>query len=197
VEELLAERGVTADHVTIYRWAQRFTPLLIDAARPRQHATGDRWFVDKNVKVTGRWVNLYRPIDQYWQVIDVLVSEKRDLGATRFFTRALQHGLKSRLRPRRDLKRLRSTRVISNGHAFVRNIRRGHYDTNWASMSTWVIGSRRPLPNSPSHLNEARQPLIPPLPAHGGHNPGPVIKSAVSYGRCVCGEAAQHGTVSE
>jgi transposase-like protein len=33
VEELLAERGVEADHVTIYRWVQRFTPLLTDAAR--------------------------------------------------------------------------------------------------------------------------------------------------------------------
>jgi IS6 family transposase len=34
VEELLSERGVEVDHVTIYRWVQRFTPLLIDAARP-------------------------------------------------------------------------------------------------------------------------------------------------------------------
>jgi IS6 family transposase len=34
VEELLTERGVTVDHVTVYRWVQRFTPLVIDAARP-------------------------------------------------------------------------------------------------------------------------------------------------------------------
>ena len=34
VEELLAERGVQVDHVTVFRWVQRFTPLLIDAARP-------------------------------------------------------------------------------------------------------------------------------------------------------------------
>ncbi|MBW0008593.1 MAG: IS6 family transposase, partial [Pseudonocardiales bacterium] len=34
VEELLAERGIEVDHVTIYHWVQRFTPLLIDAARP-------------------------------------------------------------------------------------------------------------------------------------------------------------------
>lgn len=34
VEELLAERGVTVDHVTIYRWVQRFTPEFIEAARP-------------------------------------------------------------------------------------------------------------------------------------------------------------------
>ena len=26
VEELLAERGIDVDHVTIYRWVQRFTP---------------------------------------------------------------------------------------------------------------------------------------------------------------------------
>jgi IS6 family transposase len=38
VEELLAERGVEVDHVTIYRWVQRFTPLLADAARPCRHA---------------------------------------------------------------------------------------------------------------------------------------------------------------
>ena len=47
VEELLAERGVEVDHVTIYRWVQRFTPLLADAARPFRHAVGDRWQVDE------------------------------------------------------------------------------------------------------------------------------------------------------
>jgi IS6 family transposase len=173
VEELLAERGIEVDHVTIYRWVQRFTPLLIEAARPCRHAPGDRWFVDETyVKVAGRWVYLYRAIDQYGQVIDVLVSEKRDLAAThRFFTRALEHGprptevttdraatyprvieelmpaachvteqygnnsveadhgrLKARLRPMRGLKQLRCAQVISVGHAFVQNIRRGHYE---------------------------------------------------------------------
>jgi transposase-like protein len=34
VEELLAERGITVDHVTIYRWVQRFTPEFIEAAVP-------------------------------------------------------------------------------------------------------------------------------------------------------------------
>ena len=48
VEELLAERGIEVDHVTIYRWVHRFTPLLIDAARPCRHAPGYRWFVDES-----------------------------------------------------------------------------------------------------------------------------------------------------
>jgi transposase-like protein len=39
---------------------------------------GDRGFVDETcVTVAGRWVYLYRAIDQFGQVIDVLVSEKR------------------------------------------------------------------------------------------------------------------------
>ena len=42
VEELLAERGITVDHVTVYRWVRRFTPQLIDAARPCRHAPGNR-----------------------------------------------------------------------------------------------------------------------------------------------------------
>jgi transposase, IS6 family len=61
---------------------------------PCRHAPGDRWFVDETyVKVSGRWVYLYRAIDQFGQVIDVMVAQKRDLAATRrFFTRALDHG---------------------------------------------------------------------------------------------------------
>jgi transposase, IS6 family len=47
VQELLAERGVEVDHVTVYRWVQRFTPLFADAARPARHAAGERWFVDE------------------------------------------------------------------------------------------------------------------------------------------------------
>jgi IS6 family transposase len=173
VEELLAERGITVNHVTVFRWVQRFTPLLIDAARPCRHVPGDRWFADETyVKVAGRWVYLYRAIDQFGQVIDVVVSERRDLAATRrFFTRALEQGpcptevttdhaaayarvldelvpgachiteryannaieadhgrLKSRLRPMRGLKQLRCAQVISAGHAFIQNIRRGHYE---------------------------------------------------------------------
>src|SRR3989440_13036225 len=56
VEELLGERGIEVDHVTIYRWVQRFSPELIDAARTRRHVVGDRWHVDETyVKVGGTW----------------------------------------------------------------------------------------------------------------------------------------------
>ncbi len=65
LEELLAERGIV-DHVTLSRWVQRFTPLLIDAARRTRHLAGDRWFVDETyVKVSGVWSYLYRAVDQH------------------------------------------------------------------------------------------------------------------------------------
>jgi DDE domain len=69
VEELLAERGIDVDHVTVHRWVQRFTPLLADAAWFGRHRVGDRWHVDETyVKVAGRWVYLYRAVDQFGQV---------------------------------------------------------------------------------------------------------------------------------
>src|SRR5438477_8402281 len=70
VEELLAERGIEVDHVSVYRWVQRFAPLFADAARPCRHAPGDRWFVDESyLKVAGR---VSRARDQYGQVMDGL-----------------------------------------------------------------------------------------------------------------------------
>jgi len=45
IEELLAERGVEVDHVSVFRWVHRFTTVLADAARFARHAPGDRWDV--------------------------------------------------------------------------------------------------------------------------------------------------------
>ncbi len=173
VEELLAERGITVDHVSVYRWVQRFTLEFIEAARPCRHVPGDRWFAGETyLKVAGTRTYLYRAVDQHGQVIDVMLSTRRDLAAARrFFTRALRAGtvpaevttdrapayprvpdelvpsalhtveqyannpieadhgrLKARLRPMRGLKRHRSARILAAGHAFVQNLRRGHYD---------------------------------------------------------------------
>ena len=183
VEELLAERGVTVDHVTIFRWVQRFTPELIDAARPCRHAVGGRWFVDETyVRVAGVWRYVYRAVDQHGQVIDILVSARRDgAAARRFFHRVLgeharpdqvttdkakaligairdvfpdaehdtsvyannrvecDHGrLKARLRPMRGLQSDRTASVVIRGHAFVQNLRRGHYELGGDALNDRV-----------------------------------------------------------
>ena len=87
VAELLAERGVDVDHVTIYRWVQRFTPLVIEDARRCRHSVGERWFVDETyVRVAGVWRYVHRAVDQYGQVIDVFVPKRRNVAAaTKFF----------------------------------------------------------------------------------------------------------------
>jgi transposase-like protein len=88
VEELLAERGVEVDHVTIYRWVQRFAPLFADAASFARHSPDDRWSVDETyVKVNGVWRYMHRAVDQHGQVIDILVSRCRDADAARRFFR--------------------------------------------------------------------------------------------------------------
>jgi IS6 family transposase len=116
---------------------------------------------------------VYRAIDQHSQVIDVLLSPRRDaVTARRFFTRALatvkvrpvevvtdaapvypavladlvpaawhhveryannpveaDHSrLKHRLRPMRGLRTDRTAQTVITGHAFVQNLRGGHYE---------------------------------------------------------------------
>ncbi len=91
VEELLAERGIEVDHVSVYRWVQRFAPEFAEAARARQHVIGDRWHVDETyLKVGGTWRHLFRAMDQFGQVIDVFLSPRRNReAARRFFARAM------------------------------------------------------------------------------------------------------------
>ncbi len=91
VEELLAERGIEVDHVTVYRWVQRFALEFAEAARARRHAVGDRWHVDETyLRVRGTWRYLFRAIDQFGQVIDVYLSPLRNANAARrFFDQAI------------------------------------------------------------------------------------------------------------
>jgi transposase, IS6 family len=76
---------------TIYRWVQRFAPEFAETARARQHLVGDRWHVDETyLKVGGTWRYLFRAIDQFGQVIDVLLSPRRTTeAARRFFAHAI------------------------------------------------------------------------------------------------------------
>jgi transposase-like protein len=142
LEELLAERGVEVDHVTLYRWVQRFTPLLIDAARPARHVAGDRWFVDETyVKVCGVWRYVYRAVDQQGQVItdrapalanviaELVPAALHNTGQYENNRVESDHGrLKARLRPMRGLKTGRTASVVIRGHAFIQNLRRDHYE---------------------------------------------------------------------
>ena len=91
VEELLAERGLRADHVTVWRWVQRYAPEMERRLRSRLKPTNDSWRVDETyVRVKGKWVYLYRAVDSSGATIDFLLSAKRDtVAAKRFLAKAL------------------------------------------------------------------------------------------------------------
>src|SRR5262245_7712341 len=91
IEELLAERGLAADHTTIWRWVQRYGPELEQRLRRHLKPTNKSWRVDETyIRVKGRWYYLYRAIDSTGATIDFLLSALRDAAvAHRLFRRAL------------------------------------------------------------------------------------------------------------
>jgi transposase, IS6 family len=92
VEELLAERGLAADHTTIWRWVQRYAPELEQRLRRHLKPTNKSWRVDETyIRVQGRWCYLYRAIDSTGATIDFLLSALRDAAAAkRLFRQALR-----------------------------------------------------------------------------------------------------------
>src|SRR4051812_44905698 len=100
LEELMVERNVTVDHVTIWRWVQRYAPELHRRCRPELRMTNRSWRVDETyLRVAGRWTYLYRAVDSTGSTIDFLLSPSRDAAAAkRFFQKALRSA--DRPRPR-------------------------------------------------------------------------------------------------
>src|SRR5271165_5746234 len=91
VEELLAERGLHADHVTVWRWVQRYAPEMERRLRSRLKPTNGSWRVDETyIRVKGKWRYLYRAVDSSGATLDFLLSAKQDAAAAkRFFAKAL------------------------------------------------------------------------------------------------------------
>jgi len=92
LEEIMAERGLAVDHTTIYRWVQRYAPVLEKKCRARLRPTNDSWRVDETyVKVKGQWMYLYRAVDSNGATLEFMLSPERDgQAAKRFFRKALR-----------------------------------------------------------------------------------------------------------
>lgn len=85
--EMFLERGCAFTHETVRDWEARFAPLLTEQLRAKRRGQADRsWYVDETyVKVAGSWCYLYRAIDRDGHLIDVRLSETRDMGAAKCF----------------------------------------------------------------------------------------------------------------
>src|SRR5512133_1950972 len=91
LELMRLDRGVEVDHTTIFRWIQAYAAELEKRIRPHLRMSNGSWRVDETyVKVKSRWTYLYRAVDSRGQIIDFLLSAKRDAeAAKRFFRKAL------------------------------------------------------------------------------------------------------------
>jgi transposase-like protein len=93
VAEMFLERGFECTHEAVRDWEARFAPLLADQLRvKRRGQVGVSWHVDETyLKVQGTWCYLYRAIDRDGNLVDSMLSEKRNMeAAKRFFKQALE-----------------------------------------------------------------------------------------------------------
>ena len=88
LEEIMAERGLSVDHVTIWRWVQRYAPVLNQRIRRELRRPNGSWRVDETyVRVAGSWAYLYRAVDSAGETIEFMLSPNRDLIAAKLFLR--------------------------------------------------------------------------------------------------------------
>jgi transposase, IS6 family len=94
LEEIMAERNLSVDHVTIWRWVQRYAPILNQRIRREIRRPNLSWRVDETyVKVAGHWAYLYRAVDSAGETIEFMLSPRRDLIAAKLLLRlALSSG---------------------------------------------------------------------------------------------------------
>ena len=100
LKEMMAERRLAVDHVTVWRWVQRYAPILNLRLGRERRLPNRSWRVDETyVRVAGNWVYLYRAVDSAGDTIDFMLSPNRDLVAARQFLQLALHRT-GRVRPR-------------------------------------------------------------------------------------------------
>ena len=84
VEDLLAERGIDISHETVRFWWNRFGPMFAAEIRKRRIANTRgypqwRWHLDEVfVRVNGKLCYLWRAVDHEGEVLEAVVTTKRD-----------------------------------------------------------------------------------------------------------------------
>jgi putative transposase len=88
--EMFLIRGIEFTYEAVRDWEAKLTSSLIDSLRRRRKGrVGKSWYVDETyIRVNGRWCYLYRAIDRFGALVDVRLSETRDMAAAKAFFRS-------------------------------------------------------------------------------------------------------------
>jgi putative transposase len=88
--EMSLQRGLSFTHEAVREWERKLAPFLSEALRKRRHRqVGNSWYVDETyIRVQGQWQYLYRAIDRDGNIVDVRLSDTRDLVAAEAFFRS-------------------------------------------------------------------------------------------------------------
>ena len=72
---MIAEHGLGIDHATIWRWVQRYAPVLDQRIRRALRPPKGSWRIDETyVKVAGDWAYLFRAVDSAGETIEFRLS---------------------------------------------------------------------------------------------------------------------------
>jgi putative transposase len=131
VEEMMAARGVLLRYATVRRWSDKFGKQYAAGLRRRRDRTGDKWHLDEVfLKINGATHYLWRAVDQYGVVLDILVQPKRNrFAAIRFFRKLLRKSggrrprviVTDKLRSYGAAKRIVMPEVAHRQHRYLNN----------------------------------------------------------------------------
>src|SRR5215475_12431866 len=88
--EMFLIHGIVFSYEPVRAWEAKLTPALAeDLRRSRKGKVGRSWYVDETyIRVHGDWRYLYRAIDRDGALVDVMLSERRNLAAAKRFFRS-------------------------------------------------------------------------------------------------------------
>ncbi len=86
VQELLHGRGIEVSHETLREWCIKFSSLFAEELRSREPWRGSRWYLDEVcTTVNGVRHRLWRAVEEYGFVLDILLGRHRDTDAAKTF----------------------------------------------------------------------------------------------------------------